>query len=603
MSQKVSITFKPLNQTVAVPIATTLLKAAEMGGIKLISPCGGNGICGKCRVKLLRGQLEEGELLDGFYLACKSKVTSNIEVEIPSSSKMLRQKILIRGIQRAIQVEANLRKTYLELKPPTIEDQQADFERIRQALELKLMQKIYAHGEIMPLISHRLRESDFKITVITDRREIIGLEKGDTTADNYGVAFDIGTTTVAGLLVNLGTGEILAAGSRTNPQAVHGDDVIARIDFSETPAGLAQLRQEIRSSLNDIIQELCRQAGIAVDQIYEVTLAGNTTMNHLFHGVPCSNIARAPYIPVYRGSLNVKAFYTDLQMFSQGNVFTLPNVAGYVGADITAGILASGMHESETLKLLVDIGTNGEIALGNHARIVVCSTAAGPAFEGARLSSGMRGAIGAIEHVVFTDDVEFSVIGNQSPLGICGTGVIDVVAELLKIKALDETGRLLSAEELAATVPATIRARFEAGENGNQFRIATRADGQPILFTQRDIREVQLAKAAIFAGIQVLLKAFGVTIEAVDRILLAGAFGNYIRPHQARQIGLLPKVPDARIQFIGNAAIEGALRVLLSRYEREIIETVATETEYLELSTLADFHEYYMQAMFFDPEN
>jgi len=599
MTEKATVTFEPEMKTIEVTPGTTILKAAGMLGLGMISPCGGNGICGKCRVRVLSGTVEGEQQTDGFYLGCLTKIQSDVTVEIPKSARTVRNKILERGQQRPLTLNASIRKTYLELNPPSLEDQLADFERIRDAVEQKQNIRIYAHGEVLTAIPGVLRANDFKVTVVTDRRELIAIEPGDTTANHYGVAVDIGTTTVAGLLVNFGTGEILASASRTNPQSRHGDDVIARIDFSETDGGLEILSKEINLCLQEIIQELSRKSRIDTSMIYEVSLAGNTTMNHLFHRIPCGNIARAPYIPVFRGGVNIKAQHTDLKIHPHGNVYSLPNIAGYVGADISAGILAAGMHESEQMQLLVDIGTNGEIALGNKNRILVCSTAAGPAFEGARIKFGMRGAEGAIEKVYMNNEVDFSVIGNVEPQGICGTGVIDVVAELVKLRVIDETGRLQNVDELDHRVSDAIKTRIRNGENGNEFVLAQRPNQPPIIFTQRDIREVQLATAAIYAGIQVLLGAFSMTLDDLDAILLAGAFGNYIRPAQAKVIGLLPNIPESRIKFIGNAAIEGSLRALLSTDERTVVEEIAARTEYIELSARPDFQEHYMLAMMF----
>jgi len=599
MTPKYKVVFLPEHRRVEVIAGTSVLRAVQLAGLSINAPCGGNGICGKCQVKILEGQIEGEKYSPDTCLACQTKILSDLVVEIATAPEALSAKILERGTQRSIEIRAPVRKIYLEIPPPSLTDQRADFERIQDSLPVGLDQKPTLAGELFPALPTILRESNYKITVTRNQHQIIGIEKGDTTDANFGIAVDIGTTTVAGLLVNLNSGEILGASARTNPQVQHGADVVSRIDFAETTGGLTQLQQEINACLNEIIGELVHKGGIQPENIYEVTLAGNTTMNHLFHGIPCGNIARAPYIPVFRGGMNLTAHHAHLKINSQGNVFTLPNIAGFVGADTTAAILASGMPESDEIQLLVDIGTNGEIALGNKDRIIVCSTAAGPAFEGARISCGMRGTTGAVEKVVINDDLELSIIGDQNPLGICGSGVIDVVAELLKIQAIDETGRLLSGEEIPFPLAPPIKRRIQAAENGNRF-ILTNADGQsPIFFSQRDIREVQLAKAAIRTGIEILLSEFSLTAEAITAVLLAGAFGNYIRPAQAQAIGLLPEIPLDRIKFIGNAAIEGALRVLLSVDERALLEDVARQIEYVELSARPDFQEEYMSAMFF----
>ncbi|MCK5739930.1 DUF4445 domain-containing protein, partial [bacterium] len=443
------------------------------------------------------------------------------------------------------------------------------------------------------------RENDYKVTAVVNGTRLIALEPGDTTDSLYGLAVDVGTTTVAGMLIDLNTGKWLASASRTNPQTKHGDDVVSRIDFSSQPEGLQDLGTEIHECLNDIITELLKQTGLKKEDIYGMSVAGNTTMSHLFFQIPCINIAQAPYVPAFRQGFELPARNLGIEIHPEGCVHAIPNIAGFVGADTVAAILASGMHESERMQLLVDIGTNGEIALGNKDRIEVCSTAAGPAFEGARLTFGMRGTEGAIEKVVINHSLHLDVIGNQKPQGICGSGVIDLLGEMLKAGLVDETGRIVDSDEIPESLPESLRNRIISGKNGNEFVLVERESQPPIVFSQRDIREVQLAKAAIFAGIQVLLSAFGIQVEDLDAILLAGAFGNYIRRHQAKQIGLLPNIPEEKIKFIGNAAIEGAMRVLLSKEERDMAKTISDGVNYIELSARPDFQDHYMTAMMF----
>lgn len=600
MNHKVTIQNPAGQKEVEVFAGTTILKAIEKAGISISSPCGGNGICDKCQVRLISGKADTDEKLNDFVLACQTKVASDLVVEIPEKNIQHKLKILERGIQRAIDLRPAIKKIYFELAPPSLDDQRADLERILDTFQAVQGTEISFSTEILSNISASMRAFDFKVTFVIYQNQIISIEPGDTHKLMYGVAVDIGTTTVAGLLVDLATGEILASASRTNPQIKHGDDVVSRIDFSEKPQGLEKLSTEIHECLNSIIQEVCLKSQVNSLNIYEITIAGNTTMTHLFHRIPPGNIARAPYIPVFCKGLLRKACDLDLAINPQGLVYTLPNIAGFVGADTSAAILAAGMHVNEKVTLLIDIGTNGEIALGNKDKILVCSTAAGPAFEGARLSFGMRAMKGAIEKVEIDENLNLGIIGDQKPAGICGSGVIDLLAELVKVGIIDETGQLVIPADEHLTLSEAIRRRIQGDEKGNYFVLSDNSAVDKIYLSQRDIREIQLAKAAIWAGFNVLLLLFPLPLEKLDAVLLAGAFGNYIRRQQARRIGLLPNLPDEKIHFIGNAAIEGALRVLLSEDERLTLEKVARQVEYVELSGRFDFQENYVTGMMFE---
>jgi uncharacterized 2Fe-2S/4Fe-4S cluster protein (DUF4445 family) len=600
MNHQLTIQHQNDQKQVEVRGGTTILKAMEKAGIAIQAPCGGNGICGKCQVRLISGKIDPHEVQNNLVLACQTKITSDLTVELPEKNVQKKLKILERGIQRPIELHPVIKKSYFELSPPSLEDQRADLERILAAFQAVHNTGISFSTEILAGIPTIVRLSDYKITLVIHNNRIIAIEPGDTRRFLYGVAFDIGTTTVAGLLVDLTTGEILASASRTNPQITHGDDVVSRIDYSEKPQGLEQLSTEIRECLNSIIQELCLKTKISSMYIYELTIAGNTTMTHLLHAIPPGNIARAPYVPAFSQAILRNAREFELSIHPQGLVYTLPNIAGFVGADTSAAILAAGMHTSEKVLLLIDIGTNGEIALGNRDKILVCSTAAGPAFEGARLTFGMRAMNGAIEKVEIDENLNLSVIGNQKPTGICGSGVIDLLAELIKVGLIDETGQLIIPSEPKFVLSDEIRNRIQTGEKGNLFILSDQAAPEAISINQRDIREIQLAKAAIWAGFNVLFLLYPLTIENLEAVLLAGAFGNYIRRQQARRIGLLPNLPDEKIHFIGNAAIEGALRVLLSEDERLTLEKITRQIQYVELSGRADFQESYVTGMFFE---
>jgi uncharacterized 2Fe-2S/4Fe-4S cluster protein (DUF4445 family) len=417
------------------------------------------------------------------------------------------------------------------------------------------------------------------------------------------VAFDVGTTTIVGVLVDLTTGLRAGVASRTNPQIHFGDDVVSRIKYIEDHEhGLAELQKRIVNCLNDIILELAGEANIDLDCIYEATAVGNSTMTHILLGVNPSPIAHAPYVNVFRGPIDVGAPALGLDLNAYTNVHVLPNIAGFVGSDTVGVILAARLMHNEDVCIAVDIGTNGEIAIGNRGRIIVCSTAAGPAFEGARIRHGMRATEGAIDKVVIRDDVEVSVIGGGRASGICGSGLLDVVAELLRAGVIDTSGRILTGDALPATVPDAVR-RAVTTFNGQPAFVLV--DGhasktaEPILLTQRDVREVQLAKGAIWSGIRVLCSEFGVEPRDVSRILLAGGFGNFLRRSNAKRIGLLPDVPTPRIEFIGNAAAVGARMALRSRTSRLEAARISVKAEYVELGTRADFQMLFMESMMF----
>lgn len=600
MNHKLIIKNQSEQKEVEIHDGITILKAIEKAGISIQAPCGGNGICGKCQVRLIPGETDLSEVQDNFVLACQTKITRDLIIELPEKNVQKKLRILERGIQRPIKLNPVVKKIYLELPPPSLEDQRADLERILDTFQAVHNAEITFSSDILAKIPATVRAFDYKITAIIYQNKIINIDPGDTSQVLFGVAIDIGTTTVAGLLVDLITGDILASASRTNPQITHGDDVVSRIDYSEKPQGLKRLSTEIRECLNSIIQELCFKTKVNPMNIYELTIAGNTTMTHLFHAIPPGNIARAPYLPVFSQAILRNVREVELLINPSGLVYTLPNIAGFVGADTSAAILAAGMHLSNKAMLLIDIGTNGEIALGNRDKILVCSTAAGPAFEGARLTFGMRAMNGAIEQVEINDKLNLNIIGNQKPAGICGSGVIDLLAELLKVGLIDETGQLIIPQEPEPTISNEIKKRIQSSQKGNQFILSDQTDPEIIYLNQRDIREIQLAKAAIWAGFNVLLQLYPLATENLEAVLLAGAFGNYIRRQQARRIGLLPKLPDEKIHFIGNAAIEGALRVLLSKEERLTLEKITRQIQYVELSGRADFQENYIMGMFFE---
>jgi len=605
------VTFEPEGRTVSVMAGTTLVEAAGRAGVILDTPCGGTGTCGKCRVQIVlnppapsemdRRHCSDDELEQGFRLACQARVEQEMRVVVPLTTRFFDQKILTDGRGLRVALHPTVTKAHLQLAEPSIEDQRADADRLRAALVEKHVEPSL---KVLRDIPGLIRKHRFDVTAVTAEGRLIAVEPGNTSHQNYGVAFDIGTTTVVGFLIDLTTGREAAVAARSNPQIAFGDDVVSRIRHTtENANGLKELQTRIAACMNDIIGECCRAAKIRLKDVYEITAVGNTTMGHILLGIPPEFVAQAPYVAAVRRSVNVSAREIGIRIHPNGLVHVLPNIAGFVGADTVGVILAADMIEAKEPVLAIDIGTNGELVLATPDKLITCSTAAGPAFEGARIKHGMRAATGAIDKIMITSDVEYNVIGDAPAQGLCGTALIDLVAELLRVGALDTMGRLLPPEEMPGNVPDAVKRRIVSGENNAlDFVIvpkdATAFDG-PLVLTQRDIRELQLAKGAIAAGVAILLKEGGLSPEALGRVLLAGAFGNFIRRKQAKRIGLLPDVTTDRILYIGNAAGAGARMALLSRRCKNTADRISEETEYLELAARADFQTEFMSAMLF----
>jgi len=589
-----NISFQPDNVSITIPEAEhiTIMEAAQRSGIILESACGGKGTCGKCLVAVSG--------VSQPVRACQYYIDRDLVVTIPQTSRFFVQKILQEGIKGTAQVEPMVGKRYLQLSPPTVDDLRSDAQRLSDAaptgtvIDWRLLRQL-------PLV---LRESDFKVTAVYHDRRIFALEGADTTDKLFGVGVDIGTTTVVASLVNLITGQTTAVSSDTNPQTAFGDDVISRIEYSRAnPKGLQKLHRCIVDCLNGLIKELCTTSGVDYQNIYELTAAGNTTMQHLLLRLPVEQIAQAPYVAAVSTAVNLTADALGINIHPRGNIYVMPGIAAHVGGDTVAVALATAMRYSDGYNIVLDIGTNGEIVLGNKDRLFACSTAAGPAFEGARIRHGMRGCEGAIEHVRITaDEIITSVIGGGPAAGICGSGLVDIIAELLDIGLIDPSGRLGGPDVRLSDLSPDTSARLIQVDNAPAFMLVPASQSrrsQAIVLTQGDIRQVQLATAAIRAGFKILRQKLGIKLEDINRLYLAGAFGNYIHPASARRMGLLPNLPLEKIQFVGNAASTGAKEVLLSRLARRHGEELAREIEYVELAGRSEFQEIFSDSLFF----
>jgi uncharacterized 2Fe-2S/4Fe-4S cluster protein (DUF4445 family) len=607
------VVFEPEGRLLFVPDGETLLEAARRAGLHLNAPCGGKGTCSGCRIIIpyeppppteacLR-ELSGEELRRHLRLACQVRVRRDMRVVIPEETRLGDQKILTDGVGRSVALAPNVRKVALHLPPPSVQDQRSDADRLLDGLADEGLSGLEIGVKVVRELPGRLRDLEFHPAAVVIGREVTHLERPAGADACYGVAFDVGTTTLVGYLVDLVTGRQAAVASRTNPQAAYGDDVVARIEYcGRKKDGARTLYDLVIGAMNEIVAEVCRKAAIKPSVVYEATVVGNTTMNHLLLRLPVDGIGRAPFVAASASAHGVSARDLGLRIHPRGRVYTAPLVASFVGADTVGVILATGMHTGGGLRLALDIGTNGEIVLGTRERLLACSTAAGPAFEGARIRYGMRAATGAIDRVDLDGDrLVLHTIDEAPAVGLCGTGLIDAVAALVRAGIVSPSGLMRAPPDLVARAPA-LAARLVGGHGDPGFVLAAADEtqtGHPILLTQRDVREVQLAKGAMAAGVRMLLEAFGAGVGDLQEVLLAGAFGNFIRPERALEIGLLPPVPPDRVQFVGNAAGAGARMLLVNRDLRRLADDVARGVEHVELSQRPEFQGLFAEAMFF----
>ena len=622
---KRKVTILPDNVTVDVDDNTSLFKAVKAAGVYVLSSCGGKGNCGKCKVVIKEGTVESGksrsflsaeEAERGYVLACLSRVTGDLTVEIPQESRMqAKHKIatgakteeLIRLMQSAGGcLESRIMRISLELSPPTIDDNIADYERVRRALDKAGFDASHLHMNYLVLskLTHVLREGGWKVTVsvfnVGEVLEVLDIFPGNATKTRYGAAVDIGTTTVVVYLVDLTDGNIIGSASTYNSQVKCGDDVITRIVYATERNGLKELQALIAGNINTMLTELAEKNKVPPGMIDYIVAAGNTTMEHLFYGIDPQYIREEPYIPVATFFPLIRAKNVGLQIDPQAIIYSMPNVASYVGGDITAGVLVSQIHKQDTVSLFIDIGTNGEIVLGNKDWLVTAACSAGPAFEGSGIKFGMRAMEGAIEEVEInpnTYEVNFRVIGDTKPIGICGSGMIDILAEMYLNGVIDQRGKMR--EEIGSK-------RIRRGESGLEFVIAWRVESainKEIVITEVDLDNLIRAKAAIYAGFATLLAHMDMGFGDIEKLYIAGGFGRYIDVERAITIGMLPDLPVERFQFLGNTSIMGAYFGLLCDRLRHEVEEIAKKMTYIELSVSRSFMDEYMSALFLPHTN
>lgn len=604
------VIFMPQGKEVEADGHLSILQLAQEIGLPLQSTCGGKKRCGKCKVVLKQtnaslpplSDLEQEKLGDlvkkGYRLACDTVLSSDALVLIPEESLMRRQVILTSHTAYSYQtrLRPKMEQVYVEVPQPAIHDVKADRERLLSALRetFGLKQLTMDSGALRELPG-LLRSGEKGIAVvIRGEREIIALKK-QVEERLSGIAFDVGTTTVVGYLMDLQTGENISVTSAMNPQIPHGDDVISRISFcQQNPGCLEKLRSDMVQCLNDLIKKASLEAGIDQEQIVEMTVVGNTPMHHLFLGVNPKYLSMAPYPPVLTEAQDIKARDLGIEIGASAYVHLLPLKAGFVGSDAIACILATGIHRKKAATLLIDLGTNGEIVLGNKERLVCCSTAAGPAFEGGHIKWGMRAAAGAIERVKIdptTFDVTLKTIDGELPVGLCGSGLISGAAEMIR------TGVVLGKGNFNEEIQSP---RLRKGEDGWELVLAWAPEtgiGQDIVITQKDVSELQMAKSAIFAGATILMEIFGG--EPIQKVLLAGAGGNYVDPLDACTIDLFPGCATEQVIGVGNAAGHGSCIALLDRYKRKEAERIAKKAQYIELAATERFQELFVSSMFF----
>ena len=590
---------------------TTILQAMESEERSRVdTPCGGKGRCGKCLVKVLggnltalsdteRAKLSEKEIEEGYRLACIAAVQGDISVELPSLAAHIA--ILEKGVDFDGPISPLVKRSIVNLDEPSLEDQQNDLSRLKAGLGIPRARISLGLLKNLPGF---LRKNGHSLSVLHSAEEILDMAPAEGGEETYGIAVDIGTTTVVCYLMNSESQKPLDVASGLNVQKAYGQDVISRINHTLTsPTGLKELNEGIVKQLNELIAVLCSRNNLVRDHITSMTVAGNTTMMHLFAGLPPEHIAAAPFIPVALEEASFTPRELGIELSESGRVFLMPGISGYIGADITSAILASGMYKDESLSLLIDIGTNGEIVLGDKDFLISCSTAAGPAFEGATIRDGVGGIAGAINTFHMGEsELGYTTISGEKPLGICGSGIVDALSTLLYAGIIDETGRIVDAEDITSDQGKKLAPSLTEFEGQAAFELVKAArtrHGDPIILTQKDIREVQNAKASIAAGILTLIKKAGKEVGDITTVYLAGGFGSHIDKHHAVHLGLIPAELENRIQVIGNAAGSGAIMGLLSEEQYRFCAELARDTEYVELSSSPEFMEDYVDSMMF----
>ena len=624
MTDGVTVTFvdpagKVADKARSAAIGDTFLEVAQAAGLEVPATCGGRGQCRSCRIKALVGdlppptimdevQLGHDEVHERFRLSCQTKVIADCRVMVAPPKAEVGHQILVgsggpgdaQAAADRVGLDSGVEKRLVQAKTPDDEHHQtSDLEEVAIALGLDAEAPVPL--ELLRELPAALRAEGGRLTVTTFNGGIIDIEPGDSSGQKYGMAFDIGTTSIVGSLMDLETGAELASVGGINPQTVYGGDLMSRIAYAQfAPKKLQTLRAKVLNAVNDFAKQACAEAGIETRHVHKVTIVGNTCMHHIFLGIDPTYVGLAPYAPVVRAAVVVPGSEVPLKTLPRARVCLLPIVAGFVGADTVAAVVATRIYDSAETRCLVDIGTNGEVVMGSRDGLMACSAPAGPALEGAEIRHGMRGAIGAIEKVEIGTDVACEVIGGAPPIGICGSGLIDAAAKMLVAGVLDASGRLRT--KAKGSLPSALKDRMVKAEGKEAFVLAWAAvagKDEDITLTQTDIRQLQLAKGAICSGVMTLQKVMGIADAEIAEMMLCGGFGNYINTESAVRIRLLPELPLDRITYYGNAAVLGAQMTLLSETERARADRLAREIAHVSLASQPDFQDVFVEALRF----
>ncbi|MEA2178058.1 MAG: hypothetical protein QOG77_1355 [Solirubrobacteraceae bacterium] len=606
-SERVRLRFLPDGADVRVPSGTPIFDAASWNGIAIDSTCGGHGTCKKCKVRIVEGDVPVGrvdprafspdELRAGWRLACRASAGEDLVVEVPPLQT--RPKAALVGVGRHVILRPSVQKRYVELDEPSMEDQRSDVQRLLDAID-DLEPSVDL--DVARTLGRIMRGAHFKVTAVVCDETLVAVEPGDTTGRRYAIAFDLGTTTVVATLLGLETGTPAAVRSMLNRQQPYGADVISRVSATMLdPEALGALRARASETLQQLAGEVCDEAGVAPEDVYEMVICGNVTMTQLALGIDPEPLSMAPFIVTAHELPPARAADFGVELHPRAPAFVYPSLGAYVGGDIVAGLLATGLTRDRRLRLFIDVGTNSEIALGSAERVVATAAPAGPAFEAAQIRCGMRAAEGAVEGVkIEGDEFRLQVIGDAEPVGMCGSGLVDCVAELVHAGLLDRSGRFVDEEAAAEVHPGLAPRLTKIGEE-RVFVMHWRGEdpANSVYLSQRDVRELQFAKASIATGWHILLSELGVEASDIQQVLLAGSFGAYLSPVSAIRIGLVPKMAIPRIISAGNVAGEGAKMAALSLRERAEARSILDEVEYVELSGRADFNDAFIDQLAF----
>jgi len=602
-----TIDFEPVGRRGECPAGRSLLEAAHLLGVDLVSLCGGQGTCHRCKVQVLAGRVspptenEKGtlstqELKNGYRLACETCPLGDCKVGVPPESLTAPQRTQVEGLEVAVSPEPPVRAYHLELPPPSIEDLRADAKRVLETLyQQHQVRCCTVDLEVLRTLSPQLRSGNWQAQASVRGDEIIAIRPWPSR--QLGLAVDVGTTKIAGYLLDLDSGQTLAAQGIMNPQIASGEDVISRIaHIGKSPSAAAQLQRLVIKALNQLIVDLCAEIQAEAEEILEIVVVGNTAMHHLMLRLPVAQLALSPFLPAVSEALDIKARDLGLRIAAGAYVHLLPNIAGFVGADHVAMLLSTGVWQASGVTLAMDIGTNTEVALVSDGEIASVSCASGPAFEGAHIKDGMRAASGAIERLRLVDDaVEYQTIGGTPPVGLCGSGILDAIAQLHLAGVLDAGGRMGDHPRVRTVGK---QREFVLVSEEEREGWGEQEKRPAITITQHDVRELQLAKGAIRSGIQVLLEATGHAVPEIEQVIIAGAFGSYIDVDSAMTIGILPRLPLGRFRQVGNAAGMGAKLALISQRQRFEAQRIANRVRYIELTTAPHFTQTFINATY-----